>query len=156
MSTTPQIRPMRPEDLTSVMEIERVAYSTPWPESSFRGLLTRTDTYLIVAEIEEPKGGGPQIVGYAASWAVLGQGELGNIAVKPQWQHKGVGRRLLESVVEAMREIRVTELFLEVRVTNLIAQRLYQSFGFRPIGIRQAYYSKPTEDAIVMRLDLDK
>lgn len=147
MSALPAtVRPMRTSDLPSVMAIERVAYSTPWPEASFRGLLNRPDTALYVAEANPS-----EIAGYAVSWAVADQGELGNIAVAPDWRHRGVGRILLEQVIETMRQWGVRELFLEVRPSNTVAQHLYRQYEFHEVGRRKAYYSNPTEDALVMR-----
>lgn len=160
MSIDVRIRPMRENDLPQIMVIERESYSTPWPESSFRGLLGRSDTALFVAEAtpgeegdggEVDEGARGEIVGYAVCWAVLGQGELGNIAVGPRWRHQGVARRLLERVIEAMRELSVKELFLEVRLSNTVAQHLYRSYDFHEVGLRRGYYSNPTEDALVMR-----
>jgi ribosomal-protein-alanine N-acetyltransferase len=142
-----KVRPMRTADLPFVMAIERVAYSTPWPESSFHGLLDRPDTALFVAEAASPR----EIAGYAVSWAVADQGELGNIAVAPAWRHRGVGRILLEQVIETMRHWGVRELFLEVRTSNAIAQTLYRQHDFYEVGRRRGYYSSPTEDALVMR-----
>lgn len=144
-----RIRPMRPDDLAEVMEIERAAYSTPWPESSFRGLLTRADADLLVAEVEG------RVSGYAICWAVLDQGELGNIAVAPEWRRRGIARRLLDAVVDAMRERGVRELYLEVRVSNHAAQGLYRQFAFNEVSRRRHYYSNPVEDALVMRRTLD-
>jgi ribosomal-protein-alanine acetyltransferase len=166
---------MRIADLTAVMEIERVAYSTPWPESSFRGLLGRADTALFVAEAhpEASDAAGAEsasklvdavgmdgaiprdLAGYAVSWAVADQGELGNIAVAPGWRHRGIGRVLLEQVIDTMRHWGVRELFLEVRTSNTIAQTLYRQHGFYEVGLRRAYYSSPTEDALVMRLAIE-
>jgi ribosomal-protein-alanine N-acetyltransferase len=144
---------MRAEDLPAVLAIEKVAYSTPWPESSFRGLLGRMDTALFVAEVrtDTATDGGAMVAGYAVSWAVVDQGELGNIAVAPGWRRRGVARRLLEQVIDAMRELRVRELFLEVRLSNTGAQSLYRQYGFREVGRRPAYYASPTEDALIMR-----
>lgn len=142
------IRPMRREDLPRVMEIERGVYGAPWPEASFRGLLRRSDATLFVAERDG------EVVGYAACWAVLDQGELGNIAVAPRHRRAGVAKRLMEAVIEDMRGRGVRELYLEVRVTNTPAQRLYERYGFQEVGCRPDYYTSPVEDAIVMRKPL--
>jgi ribosomal-protein-alanine N-acetyltransferase len=144
---------MRVEDLPAVREIEQVAYSTPWPESSFRGLLSRLDTGLFVAEAvpDENPPVDPKIAGYAVCWAVADQGELGNIAVAPELRRRGIARLLLEEVIEAMRALDVREIFLEVRISNSGAQDLYRQYGFREVGLRRGYYASPTEDAIVMR-----
>jgi len=143
------IRPMRPEDLPRIMEIERASYTAPWPEASFRGLLGRADASVHVAEIDG------RIVGYAACWAVLEQGELGNIAVAPEHRGRGISKTLMDAVIDDMRARGVRELFLEVRVTNDVARNLYERYGFEEIGCRPDYYTAPVEDAIVMRKRLD-
>lgn len=139
---------MRTDDLPRVMSIERASYSSPWPEISFRGLLRRGDATLLVAEAEG------RVVGYAACWAVLDQGELGNIAVDPAFRRRGIARSLLNAVLDDMRSRGVRSLFLEVRVTNTAAQRLYDEYGFHEVGHRPDYYTSPVEDALVMRKDL--
>jgi ribosomal-protein-alanine N-acetyltransferase len=143
------VRSMEARDLPEVVEIERASSSTPWTGATFEGLLRRRDADLFVAEAE----GRP--VGFAVFWTVLDQGELGNIAVSPAWRRRGVGTRLLRSVIERARERGVRELFLEVRVTNHGAQRLYQRHGFRMVGRRPGYYTEPVEDALVMCRWLD-
>lgn len=145
-----QIRRMEAHDLDRVMEIERQSYSMPWTESTFRGLLRRADADLFVAETTKKV-----IAAYAVFWAVLDQGELGNVAVAPEFRSRGIARQLLDAVVRRARERRVTELFLEVRVSNTTARQLYQSYGFREVGRRRNYYMEPVEDALVMRIDLD-
>ena len=142
------IRPMRSLDLPAVMGIEHASYTSPWPESSFRGLLNRADSSLFVAELAG------EVVGYAACWAVLEQGELGNIAVAPEHRRSGIARQLMDAVIEDMRRRGVRELYHAVRVTTTGAQRLYESYGFRDVGCRPDYYTSPVEDAIVMRKDL--
>lgn len=143
------IRSARAADVARIMEIERASYSMPWTEATFRGLLERSDSDVLVAE----EGG--RVVGYAACWVVVDQAELGNIAVAPEWRRLGVGARLLEAVIEHARERGVRELFLEVRVSNDVAQRLYQRHGFREVGRRRNYYVAPVEDALVMCKLLD-
>ncbi len=143
------IRPMSSMDLPRVMQIEHASYTSPWPETSFRGLLNRSDSSLYVAESDN------EVAGYAACWAVLEQGELGNIAVAPEHRRKGVARRLMDAVVEDMRGRGVRELYLEVRVTNTSAQRLYEAYGFKQVARRPGYYTNPVEDALVMCKRLD-
>lgn len=145
-----KIRRMEGRDLARVMVIEQQSYSMPWTESTFRGLLRRTDADLYVAETR-----GAAVAGYAVSWAVLEQGELGNVAVAPEFRRRGVAHRLLDAVVDRARERGVRELFLEVRVSNNHARELYQTYGFREVGRRRNYYMEPVEDALVMRKDLD-
>ncbi len=145
-----KVRRMEARDLDRVMEIERQSYTMPWTESTFRGLLRRADADLFVAETVEG-----DLAGYAVSWAVLDQGELGNVAVAPEWRHRGIAHCLLDAVILRAAERRVKELFLEVRVSNSTARQLYLSYGFRDVGRRRNYYMEPVEDALVMRKDLD-
>jgi ribosomal-protein-alanine N-acetyltransferase len=94
------------------------------------------------------------VLGYAVLYVVADQAELANLAVAPAVRGRGVGRALLESVVALARELGVRELFLEVRESNSVAQRLYRSVGFAPIALRRGYYESPVEDALVMVLHL--
>jgi ribosomal-protein-alanine N-acetyltransferase len=142
------IRRMRSSDLTRVMEIELVCFTMPWSEATFRGLLRRTDADLLIAE---QRG---DIAGYAAFWAVLDQGELGNVSVAPGWRRRGIGQRLVKAVLTRAADRGVREVFLEVRVSNVGAQKLYHRYGFEEVGRRRNYYLEPVEDALVMRREL--
>lgn len=140
-----EIRPMREDDLPRIMEIEHESYSTPWPERSFEGLLKRPNATLLVAVTDG------EVIGYAVSWTVLDEAELGNIAVAPASRRHGVAQELLTATIEEMDRKNAASIYLEVRVTNELAQRLYTRNGFEPVGERKDYYSEPTEDALVMR-----
>ncbi|MBW3552882.1 MAG: ribosomal protein S18-alanine N-acetyltransferase [Gemmatimonadetes bacterium] len=139
------IRPMTETDLPRVLEIERASFTVAWTPATFRGLLGRPDAYLHVAEVEG------RVVGYTAVWVVLDQAELGDIAVDEAWRGKGIGQRLMAAVFDLVREQGVRELYLEVRVSNEGARRLYDRHGFRLVGRRPGYYVRPREDALVLR-----
>lgn len=140
---------MTAADLPAVMAIEASSYSVPWTEATFRGLLRRRDADCIVAtHADRP-------VGYAVAWSILDQCELGNVAVGRDWRGMGIGRTLVLAVLEKARARGVDEVFLEVRPSNTVAQRLYTAIGFRPVGRRRNYYQQPNEDALVMRLGLN-
>lgn len=140
-----EIREMRTSDLPRVMLIELSTFTMPWSEATFRGLLRRKDSDLLVAEI------GGTVVGYAVFWAVLDQGELGNVAVDDEFRGRGIGTRLIEAVLKRAQERNVQEVFLEVRKSNVRAQDLYRAFGFSEVGRRKNYYLEPLEDALVMK-----
>jgi ribosomal-protein-alanine N-acetyltransferase len=142
------IRKMRSADLPQVMLIELATFTMPWGESTFRGLLRRKDSDLLVAEY---KG---EVAGYAVFWAVLDQGELGNVAVDESFRGRGIGSKLIRAVLERAYERGVHEVFLEVRKSNVRAQDLYKSFGFSEVGRRKNYYLEPLEDALVMKIVL--
>ena len=145
---TLEIRPLEPADLPSVLEIERGSFSVPWRERTFQSLFLRQDVDLVAAEQSA------NLVGYAICWSVADQAELGNIAVAPEARGAGVGRALLEAALERVRLRGVRECFLEVRESNRRAQDLYRRGGFETVGRRRRYYTRPVEDALVMRIGL--
>jgi [ribosomal protein S18]-alanine N-acetyltransferase len=140
-----RIRAMAEADLPAVMAIEKASFTMPWTLETFRGLLRRSDSHLFVAEAAG------EVVAYAVVWIVVDQAELGDIAVVEDWRRQGIGRRLLETVLERVRSRGVRELFLEVRVSNHEARALYERYGFVEVGRRKDYYSTPREDALVLR-----
>ncbi|MDR0788060.1 MAG: ribosomal protein S18-alanine N-acetyltransferase [Gemmatimonadota bacterium] len=142
------IRPLSFSDLPAILAIENMSYSTPWRESTFLSLMRRGDTDIIGLTVTG------WLVGYAISWTVGDQAELGNLAVTPLERGKGIGARLINASLERVRERGASVCFLEVRVSNNGARLLYERLGFQSIGRRRDYYAKPREDAIVMRCDL--
>ncbi len=142
-------RPMRIADLDRVLQIEYVAFTMPWSSLTYRNLLHRKDAELWVAESADDG-----VVGYAGYWGVLDEAELGTLAVDPRRRGRGVARRLLEHMIERVRQRGMKALFLEVRISNDPARRLYAGFGFSQVGVRRNYYAFPLEDALVLRLAL--
>ena len=132
-------------DLPRVIEIEQSCFSTPWQRSTFESLLHRADADLIGAF------SGGELVGYAITWTIMDQSELGNVAVNPEARRRGLGRLLVETALGRVRARGARECFLEVRESNRGARALYERLGFEPIGRRRRYYARPVEDAVVMR-----
>jgi len=142
------IRELSLADLPAILEIEHVSYSTPWRQSTFESLFRRHDTDLVgVVHLG-------RLIGFAIGWTIGDQAELGNIAVEPRDRGQGTGKRLVEAVLERVRARGARECFLEVRESNTTARELYDRFGFQQVGRRRNYYTKPTEDALVMRRDI--
>src|SRR5690606_5798979 len=119
MSTTsrdvvaePLIRNLTFADLPAILEIERMSFSTPWRESTFVGLLRRTDSDLLGAT----RVG--RLVGYCVCWTVGDQAELGNVAVSPQERGRGTGTRLVQAGLARVKERGARECYLEVRESN--------------------------------------
>lgn len=142
------IRTLSYPDLPEIMEIENASYSTPWREATMEGLLRRDDSDLIGAT------NSGRLLGYAICWTIGDQAELGNVAVAPAERGRGIGKRLVEAVIARIRARGARECFLEVRESNKSARSLYERCGFKIIGRRRHYYTRPMEDALVMRLDL--
>jgi len=144
------LRRMTDRDINAVWEIEAATFSTPWTASTFRSLLHRAPVELLVGERDE------QLVGYAVLWCIADEGELANIAVRKDLRGEGLGREFLEQVVDVARGRGVLSLYLEVRPSNAAAAHLYAQQGFEEVGLRRDYYSKPTEDARVLRLRISR
>lgn len=144
-----RIRPMAAGDLDRVLGIEHAVFPAPWSRASFEGELVGRNSLPWVAEDEG------EVVGYLISWLVADELHIGNIAVAPTAQRRGIGRRLLASCLDDAGSRGVAFATLEVRVSNDRAIRLYETFGFRPVAMRRGYYSDTGEDALVMMMDIE-
>ena len=143
------IRAATLDDLDAVMRIERSSFPTDaWSESAMRSTLEDADAFVA----EDARG----VVGYAAVLAPEGSGDADvlTIAVGEAERGEGTGAALLDTLLGIAAERRARRVFLEVRADNPVAQRLYVSRDFRPVGRRRHYYQPDGVDAVVMRLDL--
>lgn len=138
------IREMREEDLAAVTEIEQFSFSDPWSEEGFRESLYQTQALLRVVEV------GGCIAGYYIFYFSDDEGELVNIAVHPEFRRQGIGTAMIEDLLEKGMSLGVKQFVLEVRMGNSKAISLYKKQGFSLMGIRKGFYTKPTEDALVM------
>ncbi|MEW6048447.1 MAG: ribosomal protein S18-alanine N-acetyltransferase [Bacillota bacterium] len=144
------VDPMRVRDLNEIMIIERLSFSTPWSKGAFLSELLENDrAHYLVARMDG------RAVGYVGIWLVADEGHITNVAVHPDYRSRGVGRRLMEAITDLARRRGARRLTLEVRKSNLRAQRLYESLGFRSVGVRRGYYRDNNEDAIIMWRDLE-
>ena len=143
------LRPARDADIPAVLEIEQAAFGDPWSRSAFIDLLDDPRVAFLVADA------GGAVQGYVVAWFVLDEGEIGNLAVSAEARRGGIGARLLDGAIGAVRKARVDSLYLEVRDSNAAARALYASRGFVEVGRRRDYYRRPKEDALVLRLSLE-
>jgi len=143
------IRSMLEPDVGSVVAIERASYQFPWSEGIFRDCL-RVGYVCRVACAED------DVVGYGVMSVGAGEAHILNLCMDAHFRCRGVGRRMLEYLVDRARAAGMSEAFLEVRPSNTAAIRLYQSMGFEQVGIRRGYYQAigGREDASVLKLVL--
>jgi [ribosomal protein S18]-alanine N-acetyltransferase len=141
-------RPMTTADMDEVMVIERTSYRFPWSTGFFLQELQVACARSILAESDG------QIIGYVLYWLLPGAVDIHNIAVHLDFRRRGLGRVLLDKVVAEARRQSILQVTLEVRTSNLPAQKLYESIGFVTTGIRKGYYSDDGEDALAMTLNL--
>lgn len=142
-----QIRQIVPDDVQALLLIERLCFSTPWSETSFLSEIRSQRTLALLAELEG------QIVGYVFIQLVADECHLHDLAVHPQWQRRGIAKRLMQAALQEIEGSDKRFFFLEVRASNHAAIALYASLGFRVYATRKAYYDNPSEDASMMRLD---
>ena len=139
------LRTAQARDLDAILAIEKRVFSDPWSPDSFAPEFTDPYSWFCVAEIDGA------LVGYAIARIVARQGEIANIAVDPVHQRTGLGGKLLDAAIEAADAAECEAVWLEVRISNEPAQKLYESRGFEAIGRRRGYYRTPVEDALVLR-----
>ncbi|HEV7721417.1 MAG TPA: ribosomal protein S18-alanine N-acetyltransferase [Iamia sp.] len=139
------ITPMRRRHLRQVLRIDQQVYPRPWSLGLYLGELSTTDgrSYLVARR-------GTEVVGYAGLMVIAGDAHVTTVAVAPVHQHQGLATRLLLVLAREAVALGAERVTLEVRASNLHAQRLYSRFGFAPAGIRKAYYVDNREDAVIM------
>ena len=128
-----------------IAELEKLCFNDPWSENSIASELdNRLSCWLIASDVEK-------VVGYVGSQTVLGETDMMNIAVHPDYRKQGVATDLINALIEALKERNSHSLMLEVRSSNEPAKSLYLKMGFEVVGIRKNYYRNPREDALILR-----
>lgn len=136
---------MQESHVTQIAALELICFSDPWSENSIRyELRNPLSTWLVAME-------GERVVGYVGSQTVLGETDMMNLAVDPDFRKQGIGERLVAKLIDLLRVKQAYCLTLEVRTSNTPAISLYEKLGFSQVGRRPNYYHHPKEDALIMR-----
>ena len=143
-----EIRKALREDIPRIAQLERDTFSEPWAETDLVDALEAEHTVFLVAGDDEG------VLAYGLLFCAADEGELAVLAVHPLHRRQGVGRRLLQMLMQTAAERGVTRIYLEVRRSNETAQRVYEACGFVVRGERKHFYRFPDEDALVMEKDL--
>lgn len=138
------IRELAAADVEAVSKIESETFSMPWSAEDFLEMVEADYAYYFVAEYEG------EIAGCCGIRNIAGEGEITNVVVAAKHRRKGIGRMLMEYMLNKTKEVGIGDCTLEVRVSNLPAISLYESLGFKGEGIRPGFYEKPAEDALIM------
>ena len=145
------MEPMVRDDLDAVIAIELKSFSTPWTDTMFLSEMRQgPGSQLLVARLEKRP---TTIAGYIGYRAVLEEMHIMIIAVAPGWRRRGIARRMLSQAMEQARQADCERAILEVRASNVGAQQLYYRLGFAPVGVRPKYYTRPSEDALILWRD---
>jgi len=140
---------MTESHIAQVLAIERTVFESPWTSQMFRQEVQGIfGSYPTVAIVDG------RVVGYQVAWFIEDEVHLVNIAVRKDYQERGIGALLLRELIEDALAKRKAIITLEVRASNEVAQAFYHRFLFRTIGVRKGYYSDNREDALLMALDL--
>ena len=139
-----KIRSMRKEDIPEVSEIEKLSFPSPWSSNIFSSELEKGSfAFYHVLEYRD------RLVGYGGYWRIKNEAHLVTFAIHPSFRRRGLGAKLLEQLLKDAQDQSLDTITLEVRDSNLAAQRFYERFGFKKIAVRPHYYSDTDEDAIV-------
>jgi [ribosomal protein S18]-alanine N-acetyltransferase len=136
-----EIRLMQPADLTEVLKIENSCFSLPWPAEAFDEH-PHSRAFVLTDE--------GTLRSYIIYHLIPPEGIIINFATAPDFRRKGFGMELLEKTLTQIQKQGVRTFYLDVRISNISAQKIYRHFGFSKLGIRKNYYSQPPEDALVM------
>lgn len=136
-------------DIDQVVDVEKAAFYSPWSEDIFyQEIVDNQFAHYFIVEIDEI------IVGYAGLWVIIDDAQITNIAITPGYRGHKLGEKLFGFTMKQAIRLGSKRLSLEVRVSNIIAQRMYRKFGLVPGGLRKNYYIDNQEDAIVMWVNL--
>ncbi len=140
-----QIIPMTLEQVPQVAQLEKLCFADPWSENSVASELNNPLSFWLVA-ME-----GERLAGYVGSQSVMGESDMMNVAVHPDFRRQGIGRQLIEELIAELKKRDCYSLTLEVRASNAPAIALYETLGFLEAGRRRNYYRNPKEDALILR-----
>ena len=143
-----EIRDMGEQDISQVMQIERISFSTPWSETCFYKEMHKARAISRVAVLRE------LIIGYSVGEYVIDEGHILDLAVHPHYRSMHVATTLVEDIIKEFCSFMCRFIYLEVRASNHTALMLYRNLGFIDVGIRKWYYIAPKEDAVIMMREL--
>ncbi len=136
------------EDIPAVIEIERMSCNMPWSEALFFNEIKNPGS---IPRVARSNG---KAAGYICANTILDEGHILNLAVHPGLRRIGIASALISDVIARLSSMDCRAVFLEVRISNEDARRMYERFNFKEIGVRKNYYGAPVEDAVVMVLKL--
>jgi [ribosomal protein S18]-alanine N-acetyltransferase len=143
---------MKKEDLDRVIQIERDSFSMPWSRNLFLSEFRSRGVSTLLVSLES-EAGTRVVSGYIVFWLVAEEMHILNLAVAPAFRRRGIARSLVLDALGRAREKGARRAFLEVRISNAAAQKLYSSIGFTGVSLRREYYDFPVEDALLMTLE---
>ncbi len=136
---------MTEEHVSQIAALEKQCFSAPWDERSVASELQNPLAHWLVAL------DGAAVAGYVGSQTVLGETDMMNIAVHPDYRRQGIAGKLVTRLIADLKARESHCLTLEVRASNDPAKALYEKLGFTQVGLRKNYYRAPKEDGLILR-----
>lgn len=135
---------MKAENIADVLKLEKACFGEGWTSTPFDRELDRSDCSYFVATDNDV------IIGYGGSWTILEELHITIMAVHPTFRKNKIGQHLLVKLIKEGLNSGAKWVTLEVKATNIAAQKLYEKFGFSVKGRRKQYYQQDREDALIM------
>lgn len=139
--------PLSKDLIDEILVIESSTHSAPWSRKSFENELEHKYGVFLIALVEG------KVIGYGGTWVLVDEAHVTNVVVSPEFRGQGIGRKLMNEMLLKAREKGAVCATLELRKSNEVALKLYESMGFKMATVRKAYYPDNQEDAIVMMMD---
>lgn len=136
---------MQESHVRQIADLEKICFNDPWSENSIASELDNRLSLWFVAEADG------NVVGYVGSQTVLGETDMMNIAIHPDYRKQRIATALINTLIDELTKRGSHSLMLEVRASNEPAKSLYDSLGFGSVGVRRNYYRNPKEDALILR-----
>lgn len=157
-----KIRPALPADIPEILTLERQCVTAGhWTEAQYRRAFYPGSPPRLALVVEAESPSSPQadvesatILGFLIAQHLAPEWELENLVVAPNARRHGIGKRLLQALLDQARKTASSSVFLEARESNAPARALYEQAGFEQSGRRAFYYTNPSEDAILYRQSL--
>ena len=150
----PKLHPARmqktPAHLNGAAELEKLCFASPWSASSLELLTNDGIGVGYVLTVPTAPGAEPFVAAYGGMLITVDEGQITNVAVHPDHRRKGFGAAIVRALLRHAKDERLESVSLEVRASNTAAIELYKRAGFVEAGRRKGFYTKPTEDALVM------
>ncbi len=139
---------MSPDDVREIAAIEKTSYTMPWSETSFLSEVYSRHSITRVAELSG------KIIGYICTKQISDEAHLMNLTVQSDYRRQGIATALFEDAKRDLYKNGCRFLYLEVRISNIAAKKMYEKLHFRIVGTRKDYYINPAENALIMMLEL--
>lgn len=137
---------MGADHVKPVAQIEKQCFSKPWSENAIAAELSNDSANFYVAKLDGV------VVGYIGMHCAADGCYIANLGVAENYRNMGVGKSLIDYLLNVAKGLEMSFVSLEVRASNSVAIGLYESFGFEHVGVRKNFYSSPKEDGLIMTL----